>query len=84
MLEVAVATIPGTESHDQATSGNAGPCYIAHVMIIPQPSAHASLGGCGGTKNSQVLKISTTENEALSTICCFFSGPRATSTPIEH
>ena len=33
MLEVAVATIPGTES------GNAGPYYFAHVMIISQ-SAH--------------------------------------------
>ena len=52
---------------------DAGPYYFAYVMIIHQPSSHTSLGGCGGTENSQVLKLSTTKNEALSTICSFFS-----------
>ena len=51
-----------------------GPYYFASVMIIPQPSSHASPGGCGGTENSSVLKISTTgniseiENEDLVTV----------------
>ena len=56
---------------------NACPQSCACAMIISQPSSRGSPWGCGGTENSEVLKISTTENEALSTIYCFFSGPRA-------
>ena len=48
------------------------PYYFAYVMIISQPSSHASPGRCGGIENSQVLKISITKNEASSTSCCFF------------
>ena len=31
---------------------NAGPYYFAYVMIISQPSSHASPGGCGRADNS--------------------------------
>ena len=59
------------------------PCAdnFAYVLIISQPSSHASPGGCGGAENSYVLKISTTKNEALSTICCYlrYHGPHFTN-----
>ena len=60
------------EQNYHASTVNAGPSYFAYVMIISQPSSHASPGGCGGAENSFVLKISTTQNEALSTIVAFF------------
>ena len=54
-LELEGAAAPSSSS----SSVNAGLCYFAYVVIIPQPSSHAFPGGCGGTENSQVLKIST-------------------------
>ena len=40
------------ESSPQSMTGNAGPYFFAYVMIIPQPSAHASPRGSGGSENS--------------------------------
>ena len=39
-----------------SSSGNAGPYYFAYVMIITQPSSHASPGGYGGTENKQFFR----------------------------
>ena len=47
---------------------NEGPYDFAYVMMLLQPSSHASHGGGGGAENSYVLKISSTKNEALSKI----------------
>ena len=59
---------------------NANPClhHFADVVIVPQPSSHASPGGCGGAENSSQVKMSFTKNCCLVCNSLSMSGPRAT------